>query len=105
MLFRPGSQGDARAAGWRALILLLCLSVVLAACGDQPPTATPVAAPGATGVAPGAASAVSIDAVNFKFAPAEITIPAGTTVTWTNKDPAKHTITADNGSFDSGSLD
>lgn len=40
---------------------------------------------------------------NFAFAPATLTVSAGTTVTFTNKDLASHTATADDGtSFDTG---
>ena len=35
------------------------------------------------------------------FDPAEVTVPAGETVVWTNNDTARHTVTADDGSFDS----
>jgi plastocyanin len=31
-----------------------------------------------------------------------MTIPAGTTVIWNNDEQAKHTVTADDGLFDSG---
>jgi plastocyanin len=41
---------------------------------------------------------------NFSFQPATITVPVGTTVTWTNNDSASHTVTADDGSFKSESL-
>jgi plastocyanin len=38
------------------------------------------------------------------FTPSSITITAGTTITWTNKDGIVHTVTSDNGLFDSGNL-
>ena len=41
---------------------------------------------------------------NFAFAPASVTVAVGTTVTWTNIDSAGHTVTADDGSFKSGTL-
>ena len=40
----------------------------------------------------------------FAFQPAQITIKAGQTVTWTNEDPADHTVTGDGGSFTSETL-
>ena len=40
----------------------------------------------------------------FKFVPEDVTVDAGTTVTWTNEDAAPHTATADDGSFDTGDL-
>ena len=42
------------------------------------------------------------DLTNWHFDPAEITVPIGSTVTWLNKGNEEHTVTADNGSFDSG---
>lgn len=38
------------------------------------------------------------------FTPASITITAGTTITWTNKDVAAHTVTSDTNLFDSGNI-
>jgi plastocyanin len=38
------------------------------------------------------------------FSPATITVTAGTTITWTNKDAVAHTVTSDGGLFDSGSI-
>lgn len=39
---------------------------------------------------------------NESYAPSTITVQAGATVTWVNNDPVAHTVTSDNGSFDSG---
>lgn len=41
---------------------------------------------------------------NFSFQPATLTIPAGTTVTWTNQDSVSHTSTSDTGVWNSGTL-
>jgi plastocyanin len=61
-----------------------------------------VDAPLLTRKAPGSASAVSIG--EFAFSPEILKVPTGTTVTWTNADLTPHTITADDGSFDSGEI-
>lgn len=42
---------------------------------------------------------------DFNFDPPAITVPAGSDVTFTNTDSAAHTATADDGSFDTGSLE
>ena len=44
-----------------------------------------------------AAAAVGID--NFTFNPQTVTVKAGTTVTWTNKDDIPHGIAATNNAF------
>lgn len=41
---------------------------------------------------------------NMSFSPATITVSAGTTVTWTNKDAIAHTVTSDNNLFNSGNI-
>ena len=51
------------------------------------------------------ADAVQVEIVNFAFSPAVVEVSAGTMVTWTNNDSAPHTVTALDGSFDSGILD
>src|SRR5215472_11327207 len=44
---------------------------------------------------------------NYKFAPADLTIPVGTTVTWVNHDAEVHTVTAADSpkSFKSSGMD
>src|SRR5215212_5355794 len=46
-----------------------------------------------------------ISVVDFAFEPGTLSVPAGATVTWTNTGSRPHTVTADDGSFDSGRLD
>jgi plastocyanin len=46
---------------------------------------------------------VTID--NFSFSPTPITVPVGTTLTWTNHDDVPHTIVADDQQFKSKALD
>jgi plastocyanin len=41
---------------------------------------------------------------NFAFTPETITVAVNTTITWTNKDAAAHTVTSDIGIFDSGTI-
>jgi plastocyanin len=53
--------------------------------------------------APVAGNAVNID--NFAFVPATLTVPVGSTVTWTNHDEEPHNIVANDGSFRSPGMD
>lgn len=52
---------------------------------------------------PSANAAVTID--NFSFGPKEITVQAGTTVTWTNRDDVPHVIASEDKEFKSKALD
>jgi plastocyanin len=47
--------------------------------------------------------AVSID--NFAFGPQRLVVPVGTSVTWTNRDDAPHTVAATGKAFRSRALD
>ena len=42
---------------------------------------------------------------NFTFGPAELTVPAGTTVTWVNRDDIPHTVVSTDKVFKSKVLD
>jgi plastocyanin len=55
-----------------------------------------------TAGAQGKTTTVSIK--NFAFNPPNATVSAGTTVTWVNNDQTAHTVTANDGAFDSGTL-
>ena len=48
-------------------------------------------------------SVVKID--NFVFGPQTLTVPVGTTVTWTNKDDIPHTTVSTDGVFKSKVMD
>jgi len=52
-----------------------------------------------------APSEATVQIENFSFAPATITVPAGTTVRWTNKDDSPHNVVGDDKSFKSKALD
>jgi plastocyanin len=45
-----------------------------------------------------------VDIAGFAFSPGSITVAVGDTVTWTNADAQTHTATADDGSFDTGTI-
>jgi len=99
------------------VLLIACLALTLAACGDDDDddggggggaTTTEQTEPGTGGGggdAKGRAASVDIPAISFE--PEDITVKAGTTITWTNSDDLPHTVTKDGGpgpDFDSGDL-
>ena len=73
----------------RKLIYLAALALVLIV----------VMAPGAT-----AQGTTTVSIQDFFFSPANVSVPAGTTVTWVNEGNVPHTVTSDDGQFDSGVL-
>lgn len=52
------------------------------------------------------ATSKSVEINNFDFAPGNLSVKKGTTVTWTNKDSVAHTVTSDDegGPLDSGNF-
>ena len=89
----PGKRLTVTAAAAVAALLLL------AACGSSKgASATPMpsmpmatmSVAGGTPSAPATANAVNIS--NFAFAPATVSVAAGTTITWTNRDQVAHTV-------------
>ncbi|MDQ3759019.1 MAG: cupredoxin family copper-binding protein, partial [Actinomycetota bacterium] len=46
----------------------------------------------------------AVEIAEFLYEPEELTVPAGTTITFTNQDTAAHTATADDSSFDTEEL-
>ncbi len=96
----------------RSLHLLgaLALLAVTAGCsgGDDPTpastaTTTPTATATATTPSPAPGDSVVV-MVDFAYEPAEVTVAAGATLQVRNADVAPHTITAADGSFDTGAI-
>lgn len=81
--------------GLAALSLALLAGGMAGCFSDRPPTeAQPPTGDG---------SSVAIR--NFAYVPASLSVPSGSTVTWTNEDDASHTVSADDGNtFDSSAL-
>ena len=83
----------------KALRLIAALAAVtaLGSCGDDD-GGSDDAAPTETSAPADAGEGESGDVVsieNFEFTPADLTVPAGTTVRWTNDDDAIHSIRGD----------
>jgi plastocyanin len=99
---------------WLALLLAcMALGVVVAGCGnsddddgggnDAQNTEQPAeqgSAGGGGGADAGSGGGAKVTMEGIKFNPASVTVKAGDTVTWTNKDSVGHDVTGDN--FKSG---
>jgi plastocyanin len=101
-------------------LLAAGLLVLLAACGGgstttaststpttvptNTPTTAPTATPTTASTSTPTGNGTSVTIMSFAFSPASLTVKTGTKVTWTNKDAVTHTVTADQGAFNSGLL-
>jgi plastocyanin len=94
-------------------------ALALAACGDDDSdtaanggattteTESTTPEPSGNTPAPGgdAVRAEKVEIVEFTYQPDPVTIEEGGKVTWINRDSAPHTATADDDSFDTGTLE
>jgi plastocyanin len=114
----PESNGRnrSRRRGGGALLAITSLTAVISALFlIDAATIHPSAAKSPSGVttlnvakaaAVAATSSTTIEIKNYAFAPASVTVAAGTEVTWVNEDSVPHTVTTKSGpaSFDSGQI-
>jgi plastocyanin len=93
---------------------LVALSLGLAACGsggsDSSSTEAETAPAGETTESEPAPSGEAsksekVQIVEFTYEPDPVVVQAGGKVIWQNEDTAPHTATADDGSFDTGTID
>jgi plastocyanin len=98
---------------------LVLLAFALASCGDDDnsestgngggggeATATAPATSGSESTPSGeAVRSEKVEIVDFAYDPDPTTIQAGGKVTWINRDSAPHTATAEDGSFDTGTIE
>jgi plastocyanin len=91
-----------------ASLALLALSI--AACGDDDDDGSPeeeettVTDDTSDGDDEDSGAPGEVTIQDFAFAPADLQVSVGDTITWTNLDTTSHTVTADDGAFDSGSI-
>lgn len=83
-------------------MLAAVASAVLVTAGAGNPSA--VASPHAPAPAVKAVAAITVEIKNFTYTPRYFTVPPGATVAVRNNDQVIHTITADNGAFNTGNL-
>src|SRR5437868_11335016 len=84
--------------------LMIGILVLAAACGyDSTPTYVPPPAPAPPPPPPPSVD-VGVSIIDLAYQPASVTVSVGGTVTWTNNGASVHTVTSNNGLFDSGNL-
>src|SRR5215210_1766757 len=90
-----------------AAISVLVFASIAAAQSTKDQSSSDQASPEQTGPVQAAPvqDPVTVTIHDDAFDPAQLDITPGTTVTWVNNDDEVHTVTADDGLFDSGRLD
>jgi plastocyanin len=93
---------------WSGLALIAMLSLItlngpVASSASQPGSGSAMGKIASTGVSTDSATEVKID--NFAFTPGEVTVKAGTQVSWINRDDIPHTVDSTQGKFKSAALD
>ena len=73
--------------------LTVGLAAMLAACSTSPTDKTTTSS-ASSPAASGSAAEPSVSLKLLQFAPAKLTVKAGTTVTWRNDEPITHTVTS-----------
>jgi len=92
-----------RRSRWRhGLTAAAMLALVVASNPLAAAQGSPAASPGR---AVTAAAGPQVQIKDFQFSPATVTVPVGTTVTWTNRDDTLHTVTEADRRFASPGLD
>jgi plastocyanin len=96
---------------------LIVTALALAACGgdsggetstgSEATSGTATTGAGGNGTAPSgeAERSAKVEIVEYTYEPDPVTVQVGGKVIWLNQDTAPHTATADDGSFDTGTLE
>ena len=80
-----------RSGGWRGLAAGLGVVLVFSACSSDSKSKD-AQSKGAKGTEATSAPGTAVAIINFTFDPKDLQVPAGTKVTWTNKDDAPHNV-------------
>jgi plastocyanin len=83
------------------ITLLIATLSISNSCTKSSDSMSPTVTPGTKTTGPGT-NEVWIQ--GMAFSPSTITVNAGTTITWTNKDAVSHTVTSSSGLFNSGNI-
>jgi plastocyanin len=95
-------MGSTRPSVGAALSPLAAVAVLLVGCGGSGDGTDQTSA----AATDGSGNAKTVTIADYLYEPARITVPAGTTVTFTNRDSTPHTATSkEPGHFDSDSID